>query len=69
MNVCNMEDGQVGIITKWSIGSYEGDIVQRYGNDLICIGKPIGNSWSNLFGEEHLGCMVEILEKGTQIEL
>lgn len=71
INVAEMQDGQIGIITSWCIGSYEGDIVQRYGDHLICLGEETGNSWTDFFkkGEEHVGCEVEILRKGTQIEL
>lgn len=38
--VTEMKDGQVGIITTWTISSYVGRIVQRHGSDLIAIGLP-----------------------------
>jgi len=44
-----MEDGQVGIVTKWvDFTPMVGQIVQRYGNKIIVIGKHSGKTYTNI---------------------
>lgn len=44
--VCELKDGQIGVIAKWIIPSCIGRIVQRYDDKLITIGKGKGQGWS-----------------------
>ena len=44
-----MKDGQVGIVTKWgSDDMMEGEIVQRYKDGIIMIGKPSGECYDSI---------------------
>jgi hypothetical protein len=64
--VREMSDGQIGIIVSWSgFGNYVGRIVQRYGDTLISLQKPSGNSWSQITLEDD--CRVRILQKGETL--
>jgi hypothetical protein len=42
----DLKDGQLAIIVG-DYSNFKGRIIQRYGNDLVSIGLPIGNGWSN----------------------
>jgi hypothetical protein len=75
-DVLFMEDGEVAIITAWTVKSYIGTIVQRCGQSLIAIGKSEDECWPNLFKPVADGgdgvmdrCKVRILRAGTTIEL
>jgi len=64
--VGNMKDGDIGVIIEWgSIIYCLGRIVQRYGNDLISIGMPSGDSWRVLTPSRELSsnCRVRLLKK------
>jgi len=41
-----MFDGQIGIVIS---GIYATTVVQRYGTDLIAIGRNSGQSWTDIF--------------------
>ena len=71
INVKEMVDGQIAVITEWPITEHVGTIVQRYGDDLIALGKSSGNCWSDSLGPERVmtDCCVEILLRGTTLEL
>ena len=45
----SMKDGDIAIITCWNGSVHIGKIVQRFGNSLVCLGKPSGNSWTDIF--------------------
>lgn len=71
VHVKDMMDGQMAVITSWSIPNYVGTIVQRVGENLISIGADskyvwYQASWPHGVDKE---CRVRILSKGTVIEL
>jgi hypothetical protein len=63
-----MQDGQIGIIVEWSSGMLHNRIVQAYDDDLISIGLPNGNSWSN-YKNLSDSCRVKLLKKGDLLEI
>lgn len=68
--VYDMEDGQIGIITKIKdMSEYNGKIVQRCGKYLIVIGAPWGDVWDSILKNRQEECRVKILEPGTLIEI
>ncbi len=74
--VGQMQDGEIAIVTKWSnCDGYIGDIVQRYADYLLVVGKPSGKGWGRMFNDpskafmDNGECMVRILPKGTVIEI
>ena len=72
--VGHMKDGDIAVITKWRQTSYEGDVVQRFEDYLISVGKPSSQGWGKLFKSYHTllhdgSCMVRILPKGTVLEI
>jgi hypothetical protein len=49
--VSKMKDGQIGVITSWGdYPQYIGRGVQRFGDDLLSLRRPVGGAWSNWFG-------------------
>jgi hypothetical protein len=73
INVRQMLDSQIAEIVNWipSSPDYIGAIVQRHGNILIAIGKPVGEGWSSLFNtpEDKRGCLVRILDEGETLTI
>lgn len=69
--VIQLKDGQIAIIVKWSNPEYNGRIVQRYNNDLITLGRPLGNCWINYFKDNISGSSsrVRILKNGELIKV
>lgn len=68
VNVTEMKDGDIAVITDWSVGEYVGQIVQRYGDDLVTVGDNWGHSWSSFFQRNHSKqCRVRILESGDEL--
>lgn len=68
----NMEDGQIAIVRSWRgrEPSMVGEVVQRYGDTLILVGKRHGLSYTTCFGYEWSKedqYKVEILEPGTTL--
>ena len=63
-----MKDGQIGIIRKWD-GSYVGKIIQKYGNNLVCLGLPSGKSFSDIGNLTNPDCLIYILPPGTTLEI
>jgi hypothetical protein len=46
----DMKDGQIGVIVDWpDEKQYKGDIVMRYGNDLIVVGMAEVYGWHGIF--------------------
>jgi hypothetical protein len=72
--VKDLKDGEIAIITQWSVLHYIGLIVQRYSVDLVTLGSASSEGWTNLFSRDFstgifAECKVRVLPKGTQIEL
>ena len=69
--VTEMKDGQVGIITTWTISSYVGRIVQRHGSDLIAIGLPEKYSWPFGFDnwKDNSPGKIQIISPGRTIRI
>lgn len=71
----NLLDGQIAVITRWSVNRYIGRIVQRYGNNLVSLGRPVAKSWPGFFNEgnpvtrDTLGYTFrcKVLEPGTEL--
>ncbi len=42
----DLKDGQLAVIVG-DYSNFKGRIIQRFGNDLVSIGLPIGDGWSN----------------------
>jgi hypothetical protein len=59
-NASNMFDGEVGIIINSAMSKYNGRIVQKYGDALVCLQSSYGDSWVK--APETL--KVRILQKG-----
>lgn len=72
--LADMKDGDVAEILSWHNGDMEpGDVIQRYGDIVIPIGMPVGESYTSLFAAPISAvCFsnkVKILPKGTLIKL
>lgn len=71
--VKEMKDGQIATIVSWErSGVYVGQVVQRFGNHLVTLGEPIQCAWEDLFLHKDASfnlCFVEILPKGTKLEI
>jgi len=67
--VNDMKDGDIAIIRKWGISDYVGCIVQRYENNLIRLGENSGKGWSDVLNYRNENFRVEILPKGTLLEV
>jgi hypothetical protein len=72
ISVFDLPEGKIAIITSWIENSskYNGIIVQRYGKDLIMLGK--NDNWKYIFDRdtcrsELSKCRVRILEKGETL--
>lgn len=68
-----MEDGDIGVIRQWKPESHIGEIVQRYDNFLINLGRIKDESWGKKFSSQ-VGLLdseyrVEILPPGTLLEI
>jgi len=69
--VTSMLDGDIAVITNWSVSNYVGRIVQRYGDSLITLGEDSGWGWGEYFKnvKSDSQCRVRILEKGETLEV
>jgi hypothetical protein len=73
--VGEMKDGDIAVITQWRDRSnYEGQIIQRYKDYLLCVGKPSHQGWGDIFKKDHdfltdKTCMVRILPAGAVLEV
>jgi len=66
--VQEMRDGDIAIITEWNVSAYIGQIVQRYRDDLIILGKSYVHSWTDAFVDAYWdNCKVRILEDGEEL--
>jgi hypothetical protein len=57
----DLKDGQLAVIVE-SYSNYKGRIVQKYGDDLVAIGLPTGNGWTN--GANVVTLAVRVLQDG-----
>ena len=68
--VNKMKDGELGEITSWpDIGGNIGQIVQRHGKTLLCVGQSSRQSWEDIFDEFHPKCRIRLLRVGETIKL
>jgi hypothetical protein len=69
IDVRDMKDGEIAVIV-W--GSYEGVIVQRFGNNLISLGKSCKQSWESILSVDRskpIGMDVRVLQKGETLTI
>lgn len=66
-----MKDGDVAVIRRWNTMADEhiGWIVQRFEDTLIPLGKHSGSAYTRIFDKPHTNIEVEILTKGTTLEV
>lgn len=66
-----MIDGEIGIIIECQNNTqHVGKIVQRYKDDLICVGEGWGSGWTgNCKSEFGSSMKIEILPAGTLLEI
>lgn len=71
INVGDMKDGEIGIITSWPYEEYVGRVVQRYENDLLTIGKGWEKGFRGYFfsNKKDPETRVSVFTKGEQITL
>ena len=77
IEITNMRDGDIGIITKWPNEDHIGEIVQRFGNSLVVLGKWARSGWPKFFDNptiednnfEREKYKVFILPEGTTLEV
>lgn len=69
----NLIDGQIGVITKWGkFDEYCGEVVQRFGCNLVVIGSDEENGFPDFFirdCSENEKYRVKILNAGTKLIL
>jgi len=67
--VRELKDGQIAVITHFGKNNdeYLGNIVQRYGDNLIQIGVERCESWEPLF--EYNKCRVRVLADGETLTI
>jgi len=65
--VMELKDGQIAVITEWGNDNheYDGQIVQRWNDNLIQIGEDSGESWTSLPNSDD--CRVRVLEDGETL--
>lgn len=66
---CMMSDGAIGVIRAWDGDKYLGELVQRHGDALICLGCGEGDSWDDILVLDGETEQIEILPKGTLLEI
>lgn len=71
INVSDMKDGEIGVITSWPHEGYVGRVVQRYGNNLLTVGKGWENCFRNHFSNNKKDpeAKVSVFTKGEHITL
>lgn len=72
--LADMRDGDVAEVLSWHTRDLKpGDVIQRYKDVIIPIGKPMGYAYSTLFTAPMSAVCytnkVKILSRGTLIEL
>lgn len=65
-----MKDGEIGVIINWEDRpDYIGIVVQRHENILVTLGEEYGHSWTEADKITRPLCQIEILPKGTTLEI
>lgn len=64
-----VKDGQLAIIRKHTNSDHKDEILQRFGNIFIVIGKDYESSFSSLHTCNDGRILLEILPEGTTIQL
>lgn len=65
-----MKDGEIGVIINWEDRTdYSGRVVQKYGKALITLGEGYFLSWTEADKITNPLCQIEILPKGTTLEI
>ena len=59
-----MEDGQLGILVDGNM-CHKDQVVQRYHNTLICVGRSNGHSWNNVGNIDALKIL--LLQDGDEL--
>ena len=68
VRITSMKDGDIGVITHWSVPSYIGLIVQRLGDErLITIGEGDKHGWNYSLISDDSDCKVRILKGNITI--
>ena len=71
INPKDLKDGDIAIIIYWeSHSEYRDEIVQRFDDHLITLGKPLGQSFHDYFTSNYVRSaesLVEVLEPGTKL--
>jgi hypothetical protein len=62
----DLKDGQLAVIVE-SYSNYKGRIVQKYGDDLVAIGLPTDNGWTN--GANVVTLAVRVLRDGETLTI
>lgn len=66
--ICDIKLGEIGVITDWGGSArYNGKIVQRHRDGIICFGDYAGCIWSDIFDNENY--RVRLLRPGDMIEV
>jgi len=65
--VRELNDGELAVITAWPYGLYAGNVIQRYGDKLVTIGKPEGKGFTQISTRDD--CRVRRLVPGDIITL
>ena len=65
----NLKNGQIAELVGGN-ETYHGEIVQRYGNHLIMIGRSAEHSWPDFFEDrtEQSILKVRVIKKGEKLE-
>lgn len=75
IKVKDLPEGKIARIVKWGNNTdckYIGDIVQRWGDNLVVIGETRCNSWPGWFDHNSLDpaeYLCEILPNGTTLKI
>ena len=66
-----MRDGEIAVLTKFYRKEYIGKLVQRYGGDIILLGRPEVYSFKNIlsFKSSEEENRVRILQPGETITI
>lgn len=71
ISIDEMNDGEIGVITKWGdYPKYIGSVIQRYNDILIVIGEHSDKSFSTCYDDgDNTNYRVRILPTGTLLKI
>lgn len=70
IHVSNLQDGELAMITDWTLPQFKGEVVQRFDNKLVRLGRGTDAGWSELpliTPERFPNCKVRVLKTGTKL--